>query len=329
MHALIRARQLGFYFPKRALLTRYYNTPRPENTVSTLDPTLLSPSDYLDLSQRRSFTVPFPKSSYKETSRIVYCTKHDREDFREDLPFPPKTAGFLYYHRELDAAPLEGSIRFRVTSENSPSSFLNGQDLLLPSGSPWQILLPQLAVHSRYTRIRDQLLHEKLATEQQFSECLTLFRDHRLRRPEFNLFRLSQQFPIGFSQGIYLTIISTPLHMLEFSRIFTAFIDQEVVHPWTGSAIAHFEASTRPEHANRRVVHLRIVRVVEPLSCAFTGYERTGRILKPQDGQLLTVRHPLRPLKPPAPWEYDIDKKRTLAAVALRALWDITMNPRP
>lgn len=53
------------------------------------------------------------------------------------LPFPPNTGGFLYFHRPPPGAPdLAGDIRFRVTNDPDPASFAAGHDLQL-YGVPW------------------------------------------------------------------------------------------------------------------------------------------------------------------------------------------------
>jgi hypothetical protein len=59
---------------------------------------------------------------------------------------------------------LEGGVRFRVASDKAPSSFDHGHDLLLPSGLPWQIILPQVACYKNLAATRDQLLKEHLVT---------------------------------------------------------------------------------------------------------------------------------------------------------------------
>ncbi|KAJ7110671.1 hypothetical protein C8R44DRAFT_633906, partial [Mycena epipterygia] len=89
--------------------------------------------------------------------------------------FPPHSRGFLYYHSDAPAGSLEGSLRFRVTSDNTPSLFPRGQDLLAPWGLPWRIILPQIACHPKYARIREQLLRENLATEGQLSHHRDIF----------------------------------------------------------------------------------------------------------------------------------------------------------
>ncbi|KAJ7327603.1 hypothetical protein DFH08DRAFT_710363 [Mycena albidolilacea] len=53
-----------------------------------------------------------------------------------------------HYYRDQGAALLEGSVRFRVTSWNAPSSFQHGYDLLSPSGIPWQVTLPHHRLHA-------------------------------------------------------------------------------------------------------------------------------------------------------------------------------------
>ncbi|KAJ6566755.1 hypothetical protein B0H19DRAFT_713692, partial [Mycena capillaripes] len=79
--------------------------------------------------------------------RIVYS-----QDNHQRAPFPPQSSGFLYYHKNPSALPMEGSVRLRVTPDKEPSSFSRGQDLLIPSGCPWQIILPQNSAIASCTR---------------------------------------------------------------------------------------------------------------------------------------------------------------------------------
>jgi hypothetical protein len=86
----------------------------------------------------------------------------------------------------------------------------------------------------------------------------------------------------------------------------------------SGSGVARFEPSTDPEYAGRRVVHLRITKIGNPVSIT----EETT-LLKPEAGQLL-VRPSHSRIEP---WAYDIDASNTVAATALRALWDNSRIP--
>ncbi|KAJ7155673.1 hypothetical protein C8R46DRAFT_1196452, partial [Mycena filopes] len=78
--------------------------PPHRRPVSSLDPRLLTSDDHLDMSKRRSVFLAFPPGGslplhYDGSNAPRYPTHH----------FPENTAGFLYYHRPHDAAPLEGS----------------------------------------------------------------------------------------------------------------------------------------------------------------------------------------------------------------------------
>ncbi|KAJ7708157.1 hypothetical protein B0H17DRAFT_1031823, partial [Mycena rosella] len=88
--------------------------------------------------------------------------------------------------------------------------------------------------------------------------------------------------------------------------------------PWTGSGIARFERSTLSEHAGRRMLNLRIIKILQPVTCTVDARSCDGRVMRPEEGQLFTVRSYGGP---PEPWAYDIDKENKSAA-ALRVLWD-------
>ncbi|KAJ7842953.1 hypothetical protein B0H14DRAFT_3690438 [Mycena olivaceomarginata] len=259
---------------------------------------------------RRQIQLRFPKSRGNARAELIYgrCLKTLQ-------PFPPRSAGFFYYHRDPDAAPLEGSIRFRVTSDNAPSSFNRGHDLLLPSGLPWQIILPQVACGKSYSRLRDQLLEENLVTAKQLLQCRDIFGEIKRIFPRVVLFRMNQEFPVEFTGQIALAVVGKVLHRPHWSSLFR----QGTSFPITGSGVARFEPSTDPEYAGRRVVHLRITKIGNPVSIT----EEETTLLKPEAGQLL-VRPSHSRIEP---WAYDIDASNTVAATALRALWDNSRIP--
>ncbi|KAJ7183945.1 hypothetical protein C8R46DRAFT_985118 [Mycena filopes] len=127
------------------------------------------------------------------------------------VPFPAQSTGFLYFHRDPDAAPLEGSPRFRLSDNTLPSSFEAGQDLLLPTGIPWQIILPQL-LRPRFQQVVAQLQRENLITPTQIARCHEVF--GRLRynyHPAFILFRLAQEFPVDFGTDPTIHIVADSL----------------------------------------------------------------------------------------------------------------------
>jgi hypothetical protein len=56
----------------------------------------------------------------------------------------------------------------------------------------------------------------------------------------------------------------------------------------SGSALARFELSTLPEHSGDRIVVMRILKFVEPVTCIIQNYD--GRIPFPREGELFHQR---------------------------------------
>ncbi|KAJ7648600.1 hypothetical protein DFH06DRAFT_571342 [Mycena polygramma] len=299
-----------------------FSRPGIRHVVSTLNPRLIQPGDHLDLSHRLEITLAFPhKQNTTTRSRLVYATTFNDLSKQREVPFPDNSKGFMYFHTQLNAAPLERSIRFRLTSKNDPASFSCGQDLTLPSGAPWQVVLPQL-INARYHRLRDQLLHEDLVTKEQLSQCRRLFMNRRgassisRLRPSLTMFRLSQEFPVNFDRSVCLFVVGKMVHRLYLGSIFSG----DRFNPWTGSALARFEPCAR--HDWRRVVHMRIVKIVAPI--AKSADQDVVRIVRPEEGNFLSVA--MRG-GAPKPWAYDIDRKTKIGA-ALRDLWDASLVKR-
>ncbi|KAJ7266856.1 hypothetical protein C8J57DRAFT_1068829 [Mycena rebaudengoi] len=270
---------------------------RTGRTASTLKPRLLRARDFLDLSQanHRGSTVFFNAGGVQLR-------------YRGRIPFPPHSRGFLYYHSDPTLSPLAGSVRLRTTTSDAPSSFPQGQDLLSPTGMSWQISLPQIATREKYSPLRRQLLNDRLVTPDQLSRCHTLFANRIRVHAELILFGLSQPFPVNFSTTLYLTIVGpTALHPIAYSVL----SHEPGRYSFTGTAIARFERSTLPEHAGKRVLLLRIVKIVEPDVRA----EYAGRH---KDGELFTLPYHSEPGRL---LSFNVDGDGPTAA-ALRVLWD-------
>ncbi|KAJ7318832.1 hypothetical protein DFH08DRAFT_971194 [Mycena albidolilacea] len=284
----------------------------PPALISTLNPALLRPSDHLDFSHHEEVIIRFPRSTQRTYALFRYCSLANRQT----APFPAGCAGFLYYWtpQDKDRPPLglgsEGSVRLRLTSD--PSSFEAGEDLRLPTGAPWQTILPQIARRKQDSTLARQLLAENLVTPAQLACARRVFAGNDRITPQLTLFRLGQEFPVDFADGgVKLSVVGDDkLRKIHFPRLFS--------DEWSGSALASFEPSTRPAHtaAGRRVVCLRFGRIVHPVSCAVPGYG--GPFVKPEEGRLLM-------LGGGAPWAYDIDADIDADeenAQALRVLWD-------
>ncbi|KAK7056056.1 hypothetical protein R3P38DRAFT_2850254 [Favolaschia claudopus] len=287
--------------------------------LSTLNPSALVSTDHLDLSHKSTFRPRFahketPPMS-EETSMVYFRGTH--------LPFPARTSGFLYFHKPDKAAPLEGSVRFRLTSSSSPASFETGQDLLLPLGVPWQLNLPQIACHG-HPRVRSQVLRDNLVTQDQLALCRALFKEKKHIYPYFTLFRLTQEFPVNFGNQIcFLAVIGEDkiLTIRTSTPFQTSFTGGGSCFPWTGSAIARFEPCTDPRHAGRRVVQLRILRIIQPVSSNLPpGQQKLSTLIKPEEGEFLVRRR----YGVVQPWAYDIDTpKDTLFRRGMDLLWGL------
>ncbi|KAJ6518572.1 hypothetical protein DFH09DRAFT_1098400 [Mycena vulgaris] len=268
-----------------AVAARSKRSPPKKRPVSTLDPSRIIRADHLDLSQRGEVAIQLACSL--RSGRLVYTYATPGGPTRR-IGFPHGTRGFLYYHHsDPPAGPLEGCLRFRITSDNSPASFAHGQDFLGRSGLPWKILLAKL------------------------------FRRASAIRPRTTLFRLDSTFLLKFSSKLVLTLVADVVHTLGLQSLCTEHGPDGTFFPWTGSAVARLKRSTLPEHARRRVLHVRIVKIVQPVDCAVPGY--TGRLVRPEEGQLFTVR---TRGGPPKPWSYNIDRRKTMGAAGLRFLWE-------
>ncbi|KAJ7646244.1 hypothetical protein DFH06DRAFT_1050361 [Mycena polygramma] len=284
--------------------------------ISTLNPELMKPSDRVSIYPlQRQFFVAC-KSSPKIPARVSYDRIPGPCSTNVMMPFPKNaTGGFLYYHRPPQAAPLEGSIRLRLTPEYDPMGFASGRDLVLPTGAVWELNLPQIARSKRLSAFLDQLLREQLVTADQLTRCRALFGDKAIK-PAQTLFRLEQEFPVDFARTINLVIVGETLRSLHLADVFTATVNKVRVCPWTGTAIVRFEPSPTPEVAGRRVIHMRIVKIVEPAKRSIEGLKL--RMLEPLEGHLLSVS---RRGQGVYPWACDLDRK-TRRAAALRMLWD-------
>ncbi|KAJ7734131.1 hypothetical protein B0H16DRAFT_1426441 [Mycena metata] len=271
--------------------------------LSTLNPTLLQPEDYLDLSGMKQRYIGFTHVPTGPTPCIHYWGKG---------VFPDDCAGFLYYHRESGAAPLEGGIRFRRTRDHRPSSFPGGHDLLLPSGAPWELILPQV-MRPSYRRLADQLLHENLATTAQLDLCHRIFTPMGRISAPLIIFRHTQTFPFNFGGPLRLTVVgSSALHSATVEPSYQRSSNFDKRFPFAGSAIARFEPSAMD---GRRVLHLRIVKIITPFVCTNDKYK--ARVVQPEEGQLFigVSRSGDRP------WELDLNGP-SRAAAAFRVLWN-------
>ncbi|KAJ7894196.1 hypothetical protein B0H14DRAFT_801699 [Mycena olivaceomarginata] len=165
----------------------------------------------------------------------------------------------MYYHKPRDrgAVPAEGAVRFRL-AKNTPGAFGRGRDPRHALWVNWQIMLPYIARLPKHAALRDQLLAEKLVTEQQVLQCRDLFADEKIV-PETTLFRLRQAFPV------FRFLRCRPAHygyrgssvpLRSCRRL--SFRRRSRKIPWSGVGVAHFEPAKLPEYGGRRMLHLHV-----------------------------------------------------------------------
>ncbi|KAJ7183942.1 hypothetical protein C8R46DRAFT_1068201 [Mycena filopes] len=294
--------------PYSMSIPRYSRTP----LLSTLNPLSLQASDYLDLSGHQNRAVVFAADGEGKNPLLTYR----KTPSGSVIPFPAQSRGFLYFHRDPDAAPLEGGLRFRLSENELPGSFQSGQDLLLPTGSPWQLILPQV-FQPKLRKFGDQLLRENLISAAQMAHCHKVFGSRRVVLPWFTLFRLTQEFPVDFGKSPTIQIVAEAVFPKQFHPF--AFVAAgKNIFPFTGTGLARFEPSVVD---GRRLIHLRITKITSPVVC--TNSEYLGRIAEPREGELLT-RTPVSGAS--RPWRVEVDRYTEYGA-ALRALWPAARIP--
>ncbi|KAJ7735406.1 hypothetical protein DFH07DRAFT_987384 [Mycena maculata] len=293
------------------------------STISTLTPGLLTESDYLDLSGVYHLRLSFPLSGRSKQVRYV----GRGFPHLQFLPFPPHARGFFYAGPQPGLPPLAASIRFRCTPSPFPSSFEAGEDLLRPSGLPWQILLGHAATAPSPV-LRDQLLREGHLTPQSLDEWAARVSVDDPNSPppllvsNRTLFTPHQRFPVNFQRPVDLTVLRAHrAYALPLGPAFAESYRGMTRHPFAGAALAHFERNPTAPY----LVHLRIATVFTPVDEAPPTprtWSPARRMVPPRAGALVSFRH-----CPPgteswnheAPWVYDL-RRITPRTEALRAL---------
>jgi hypothetical protein len=112
------------------------------------------------------------------TAYALGCKSTFEGSYYRRQRFPEGTRGFLYYNEpKAGAPPAAGDLRFRVTPGNTPASFVQGSDLLWPTGLPWSI--PLLGMVEKPESVQCQpilqlLLDDGIVTPTLLETCATL-----------------------------------------------------------------------------------------------------------------------------------------------------------
>ncbi|TFY59037.1 hypothetical protein EVG20_g7936 [Dentipellis fragilis] len=269
---------------------RKRRTLRSRPWFSTLDPTRLSPDDYCDLSGKENVR-PLPE--YKQNKSAETTSFYLMRYFRR-LPFPPGTHGFFYFHptstpRASDGpndrpASYPGELRFRLTQTNDPASFAEGQDLRHADGLPWSIQFERIAVSGE---LRAMLLRDNLVSKELFERGSSGYSSRRvvsgLGQPfSVNLCRRSWCIKVASKYAAFDNVFLQPDGRPYFSGMSPRLAILCLPHgllvhgPFPGllSALNPFaagrmlcclERSPLPEHADLRVLVIRVLKITEPL----------------------------------------------------------------
>ncbi|THV05256.1 hypothetical protein K435DRAFT_961334 [Dendrothele bispora CBS 962.96] len=143
--------------------------------VSTFNPARLTRSDYVDISHLKRLAIQLQDC----TASVDYVSV--REGATKRLPFPPGSAGFFYYHTS-PYSPLDGGIRFRLTSMSAKTAPFNlwqdGQDLLFPNGLPWSIPLHTMISQKQHAGLVFRLFRTQLVSRSTLITCRKVFSRH-------------------------------------------------------------------------------------------------------------------------------------------------------
>ncbi|KAJ6567008.1 hypothetical protein B0H19DRAFT_716760 [Mycena capillaripes] len=284
--------------------------PGRQALISTLDPTRLRTSDYVDISSRLRHLMKVESASRQGTPVRPYFQYYKHKGVAS--AFPPRTVGYFYYHQPEDLPSTAGAIRFRIASVN-PATFSRGHDLLRPDGVPWEVPLPTISK----TRpvLQQLLLRDGLVTESQLRQSAALFPSQRSRAQTL-LHHFDQPFSVEFDSANYIQVVCGGHKYPVDIRVFHEQRNGAscAVYPYSGRALVRFEISTLPQHANSRAAVLRVVKMIEPPKLRIHPYD--GHLPCPVEGQLVCRGRP----RGAVPWSRKLDSPR---GNSLRMLLDI------
>ncbi|THH04129.1 hypothetical protein EW146_g10258, partial [Bondarzewia mesenterica] len=247
--------------------------PLPRNKFPTnryirnLDPQHITSSDFRDISGL--FGTRFYVETFEETPQQIFYERTRGYPFLLSR-FPPGTHGFLYYHRQTGGTE-EGQVRFRITKDANPTSFAEGEDLLLRKGFPWYIPESRLHLSGLASLIsKDDVATkpEMIPAEQQdvtrYDRLPLVVRDQN--RPVFafgQLFSLSFSSMrnciwIGYGERRRMFLLRHPLFVLNEGRRPQAIYD--------GIAFCCVEPSPLPTDQGSIAVVLRLCKIVSPIT---------------------------------------------------------------
>ncbi|THH13840.1 hypothetical protein EW146_g6422, partial [Bondarzewia mesenterica] len=233
--------------------------------IRALDPQRITSSDFHDISGL--FYVKFFVENLEETPQKIVYEATGGSPFRQ-LCFPPGTHGFLYYHRQTGIE--EGQVRFRITKDANPTSFAEGEDLLLRKGFPWYISGSRL----RSSGLGSLIPKDDGAAKPEMvpAEHQDVTRYDRLpfvyRTQNRPMFAFGQLFSISFSSLCNHVWIGYGERRRRFRLRHPLFVPNEG-RPQTiydGIGLCCFEPSPLPKDQGSIAIVLRLCKIISPIT---------------------------------------------------------------
>ena len=142
-----------------------------QRPIRTLDPSKVTPDDYMDISfhTRPTLRVVLNTSTLTQKFKLYATTS----DWSAGV-FPSSTQGFLYYHVPPHSPPLAGELRFRLTPSGSrdPAGFAAGSDLLVDVGLPWRYPLWKIMCRKECRGVAQLLVQDGLTSQNTLDAAL-------------------------------------------------------------------------------------------------------------------------------------------------------------
>ncbi|THH17560.1 hypothetical protein EW146_g3269, partial [Bondarzewia mesenterica] len=266
--------------------------------VRTLDRRHITASDFHDVSGLFAPLYTFELEGSDTSSERAYIRYESAKE--KPLPFPLGTHGFLYYllpHGDM----TEGQIRFRITQDCSPSSFVGGRDLTFSTGLPWHLplhLLRGSTISGIACLLSEDLVanyspSEKETTPPTGDDANIDVQLPRKRTSNPVITEFGQLFSLDFSHGRYTLWIKLGRQHLEnviFVNPLASHRNFRWYSPYNGVALCCFEPSRQPDKAV-----LRLIKVIKPFTRKVhaktlstpTAAEREQEVTEPpEEGQL-------------------------------------------
>ncbi|KZT09897.1 uncharacterized protein LAESUDRAFT_756119 [Laetiporus sulphureus 93-53] len=282
--------------------------------IGTLDPSRLSPDDYLHLEGWSCFVhdrnslvrgdgIDEWTPTYKQTDEILFSPYYDCLSYGLKpsfiRPFPPNTRGFLYYsYPAAGSRGIEyefmGEVRFRLCDHPSLESFSQGVDLQDHACCPiaWRIHSLDIAALPEYAMlhqmlVRDGLVHPLGMEHMRWTRAY----DPQFRKfwqvPPNAIYNIDDPFCIDLADrdNVLWVVYEDIVYKLPMKTRFLDMRNGQSFAPYRGTILVKFERSTLPEDKGWRTLLLRVVDIVKPVKCVLPAYDEY--VSRPTLGQLL------------------------------------------